>query len=60
MAKTNTYIYPRVAPNVSSRADGLGSAFNTGAEFETDTIDYIKFTEFEECILPLNDTIVKQ
>ena len=47
MAKTNTYIYPRVAPNVSSRADGLGSAFNTGAEFETDTIDYIKFTEFE-------------
>jgi hypothetical protein len=47
MAKSKTYIYPRTAPNTSSRADGLGSAFNTGAEFPTDSIDYIKFTEFE-------------
>lgn len=47
MASTGTYIYPRTPANSSSQADGLGSSFNTGAEFPTDTIDYIKFTEFK-------------
>jgi hypothetical protein len=39
--------YPRIAPNVRSSVDGLGSSFTSGGEFPTDTIDYIKFTEVE-------------
>ena len=46
MAK-KSLIYPRTPPNPTSKSDGLGAQFNDGAEFETDSIDYISFTEFE-------------
>ena len=40
-------VYPKIAPNIGSSADGLGSYFSGGGEYPTDTIDYIKFTEIE-------------
>jgi hypothetical protein len=42
-----TLKYPKNPPNPLSTADGVGSGFNAGGEYPTDSIDYIKFTEVE-------------
>lgn len=39
-------IYPRQVPNAPSSTDGLGNYFSGGGEYPTDSIDYIKFSEF--------------
>jgi hypothetical protein len=40
-------VYPKIAPNIRSSVDGLGSYYSKGGEYPTDTIDYIKFTEID-------------
>jgi hypothetical protein len=47
MPASTIHIYPKIAPNKSSRADGLAPLMSSGGEYPTDTIDYIKFTEIE-------------
>jgi len=47
MPATTTLVYPKVAPNPTSKADGLGGGLmSEGGEFPTGSMDYIKFQEF--------------